>query len=120
MHHTSVVIINIRNLLLLKVGALHGKLIGGGVAFCLATEWRTCTAGTSFNYGNLPRGLNPLFMFSRSLPQILGHSACFQIYLEDTELSSKHASACRLVDKIFAGRANVKHMASRTSVDRKY
>ena len=60
-----------------KSGALSGKLIGGGVAFALATDWRSCTVKTTFNYGNLPRGVNPLFMFSVALPAMVGYQAGF-------------------------------------------
>ena len=59
---------DIRSLPMAKVGAVHGKLIGGGVALALATSWCACPTGTMFNYGNLPRGLSPLFLFSRALP----------------------------------------------------
>ena len=68
---------DIRSLRVTKFGAVHGKLIGGGVAFALATDWCVCPAATTFNYGNLPRGVNPLFMFSRVLPLIVGYPAGF-------------------------------------------
>ena len=67
---------------------MHGKLIGGGVALCLATTWRVGSHGASFNFGNLPRGMNPLFMLSRSLPLIVGHDLAVTMYLEDPILSS--------------------------------
>ena len=61
--------------------------MGGGVAFALSTDWLVCPIGTTFNYGNLPRGVNPLFMFSRALPLMVGYSTGYQIYLEDIVLS---------------------------------
>lgn len=67
-------------------GAIHGKLLGGGVAYALATCWRVCPKGTSFNFGNLTRGVNPLFMLSIALPLLVGKEAAFQIYIEDTVL----------------------------------
>jgi hypothetical protein len=61
------------------------------VALCLSTEKRVAAVGASFNYGNLPRGVNPLFMFSRVLPLMIGHAAGFSIYVEDVVLSSEQA-----------------------------
>ena len=80
---------SIRRLSVPKFVAVHGKLIGGGVAFALAGDWRACTIETTLNYGNLPRGVSPLFMFSRALPLMVGYPAGFQIYLEDVVLSSQ-------------------------------
>lgn len=68
--------------------AVHGKLIGGGVAYALAADWRSCSMGTTFNFGNLPRGVNPLFMLSWTLPSLVGFSTCSLIYLEDSVISS--------------------------------
>ena len=70
-----------------RLGAVHGKLIGGGVAFALSTDWLACPTGTTFNYGNLPRGVNPLFMFSRALQLMVGYPTGYRIYLEDIVLS---------------------------------
>ena len=47
--------------------SIHGKAIGGGVAFALAADWRACSVKTTLNFGNLPRGVNPLFLLSRAL-----------------------------------------------------
>ena len=87
LHNQSSITKNIRKLGIQKFGAVHGKLIGGGVAFALSTDWLTCPARTTFNYGNLPRGVNPLFMFSRALPLMVGCSTGYQIYLEDIVFS---------------------------------
>ena len=54
--------------------SIHGKLLGGGVALALAADWRVCSTATKFNVGNLPRGVNPIFMLSRALPLIAGYS----------------------------------------------
>ncbi len=57
--------------------SIHGKLLGGGVAFALAADWRVCSTSTTFNFGNLPRGVNPMFMFSRALPLMVGYSTSY-------------------------------------------
>ncbi|EGB03822.1 hypothetical protein AURANDRAFT_67720 [Aureococcus anophagefferens] len=51
--------------------SIHGKLLGGGVAFALVADWRACSRKTTLNFGNLPRGVNPLFMLSRALFETL-------------------------------------------------
>ncbi|MDA9173013.1 enoyl-CoA hydratase-related protein [bacterium] len=55
---------SIRKLPVQTSAAVHGKLIGGGVALALCTQFRVGHTGATFNIGNLPRGMNPLFMLS--------------------------------------------------------
>ena len=90
------------------------------MAFAVAVDWRACTHGTTFNYGNLPRGVNPLFMFSVALPQMLGYSAGFQIYVEDIVIPASLASGCGLVDKIVADRPGAKHVTLENQQCAKY
>jgi len=73
----SQIVREMRELRMIKCGAVFGKLIGGGVAFALVTDWRCCSRSATFNYGNLPRGVNPLFMFSKALPRLVGQSVGF-------------------------------------------
>ena len=94
-----------------KFGAVHGKLVGGGVAFALATDWCACPSTSSFNYGNLPRGVNPLFMFSRALPLIVGHQRSFLLYVEDMVLSGDLARTLGLVHKVTANKGEAQHAA---------
>ena len=105
---------HLREFRLPKSGALAGKLIGGGVAFALATDWRSCTLQTTFNYGNLPRGVNPLFMFSKALPTLVGYATGFQIYLEDIVISTDQALCCGLVNCVAGDRMRAKSIASVT------
>ena len=79
------------------IAAVHGKLIGGGVALCLATQQRVAAASASFSFGNLPRGKNPLFMLSRSLPAAAGAAAAMTLYVEDPTISAQAAFACGIV-----------------------
>ena len=73
------------------MAAVHGKLIGGGVALSLATDLRVAANAASFNFGNLPRGMNPLFMLSRSLPSVVGDSSAMVMYLDDMILPAATA-----------------------------
>ena len=70
------------------------------MALCLATKYRAAAVGTSFVFGNLPRGMNPLFMLSRSLPSVVGGSAAMAMYLDDTALSLLTALESGVVDAI--------------------
>jgi enoyl-CoA hydratase/carnithine racemase len=62
----------LRKLPVATTAAVHGKLIGGGVALSLAAQYRISSQEATFNFGNLPRGMNPLFMLSRSLALVAG------------------------------------------------
>lgn len=68
--------------------AVHGKLIGGGVALSLAAQRKISARDALFNFGNLPRGMNPLFMLSRSLPLAAGRSEAMALYLEDPSVNA--------------------------------
>ena len=57
--------------------SIHGKLLGGGVAFALSADWCACSIATTFNFGNLPRGVNPIFMLSRALPLTVGYPTSY-------------------------------------------
>lgn len=80
--NASKVATEIRQLPIPTFCVAHGKLIGGGLALALATDWRVCASDATFNFGNLPRGKNPLFMLSRSLTLSLGHGAAFKVCIE--------------------------------------
>ena len=95
----------IRRLPVPTFGAVHGKLIGGGVALALATDFIICSEGATFNFGNLPRGKNPLFMLSRSMSLAVGHGLANQSYLEDPVLTAEDVVAMGLAHGI-AGSAN--------------
>ena len=91
---------HLRKMTIPTTAAVHGKLIGGGVALCLATQWRAAAAGASFCFGNLPRGKNPLFMLSRSLPSVVGASVAMTAYLDDPVISARAAFDHAIVHSI--------------------
>ena len=95
----------IRRLPVPTFSAVHGKLIGGGVALALATDFIICSEGATFNFGNLPRGMSPLFMLSRSMSLAVGHGLANQSYLEDPVLTAEDVVAMGLAHEI-AGSAN--------------
>ena len=72
---------------------LHGKLIGGGVALALNSDWRVSTGGIALNHGNLPRNMNPITNFSRSLGHVIGRGMAHALHLEDIITDSPGAEA---------------------------
>ena len=70
---------------------MHGKLIGGGVALALTAGYCVSTYEVVFNFGNISRGMNPLFMLSRALPLVAGKSETMDMYLENPTVGA-HAA----------------------------
>ena len=79
----------IRSLPVPVIAAVHGKVIGGGLALALAADFRVCSEDTIFNLGNLPRGRNPLFLLSMSSPLTVGSANAMRLYLEDSQMSAQ-------------------------------
>ena len=98
----------IRELPIPSIAAVHGKLIGGGLALAMAADWCIAAADSTYNVGNLPRGMNPLFMLSRCLPLSIGRGPSLKLYLEDSIITNAQAVSLGLV-----------HSTERTSADAK-
>ena len=69
------------------LSVLHGKLIGGGVALALNTDWRVCTFAASLNHGNLPRNMSPITNFSRTFGNIIGVGLAVAVYMNSMQIS---------------------------------
>ena len=79
------------------IAAVHGKALGGGLALALAADFRVCTEDTIFNVANLPRGRNPMFLLSMSLPMTVGSANAMRLYLEDSQMSAQDSLAFGIV-----------------------
>ena len=101
----------IRRLPVPTFGAVHGKLIGGGVALALATDFIVCSEGVTFNFGNLPRGKNPLFMLSRSMSLAVGQGLANRSYLEDPVLTAEDVMAMGLAHETAGSASEAKLIA---------
>ena len=66
-----------------KVGRLHGAVVGGGVAFALHTEQRFGTDSTSYGFGNLPRSAIPGMLLSTILSRSIGLHNSMYAYVTD-------------------------------------
>jgi enoyl-CoA hydratase/carnithine racemase len=101
----------IRNLPVPTICAVHGKLIGGGVALALAADIRVAAKNASYNFGNLPRGMNPLFMLSRSMPLYIGYGRANLLYLEDPIANAEMALSLGLANVVSGSVAEAKSVA---------
>ena len=96
----SQIVITMRKLPIPTLAIIHGKVIGGGLALSLAADWRVCTAKTTPNCGNLPRGMSCIMNLSLALPLTVGRAFANQVYLEDTVLNSTDATKFGLVNHV--------------------
>lgn len=94
---------------IVQAASLKGAVVGGGLALALTMTRRAVVPGCTMSFGNLSRGVSPLLLLSRTLPQIAGHVAATSLYLEDGILDA--ASACRLgiADEIVSSAARNPH-----------
>ena len=84
------------------VGAVHGTLIGGGIAACLHADYITADCRSMFEHGNLVRGVCVLGMLSQTFTLALGTHAQ-HIYLQNSQLDAATAHAAGLVHRLCMG-----------------
>ena len=79
----------------------HGKIVGGGFAAMLNSDYRILVDddSTVLNYGNMPRGVCPGVMLSTNLPRMVGETAAFSAYLQDGKYSPQEAVSMGLVNE---------------------
>jgi enoyl-CoA hydratase/carnithine racemase len=85
------------------VCAVHGKLIGGGIATMMSADYVVADVESTFCHGNLVRGVCPIGMFSRTLTTVAGLSRSLRIYLSNDTHDAATAKRFRLVDETAAG-----------------
>ena len=70
------------------VCAVHGKLIGGGVAACLNSDYIVADSAATFEHGNLVRGVCPLGGLSQRLVDVAGRGRTLGLYLSNATLDA--------------------------------
>ena len=80
--------------------AVHGTVVGGGLAACLNCDYTIAAATTSFQHGNLSRGVCPLGLLSQTFVQTVGRGRALEIYLQDAKLTCETAVEIGLVDEM--------------------
>ena len=81
------------------VCAVHGTVIGGGIAACLNCDYIVAEGSATFEHGNLVRGVCPLGGYSRTLPHVAGRARALAIYLSNGTLSVAEALAAGIVNE---------------------
>ena len=82
------------------VCAAHGTVIGGGIAACLNCDYIVAEGSTTFEHGNLVRGVCPLGGLSRTLPHVAGRARALAIYLSNDTLSATEAQTAGIVHEV--------------------
>jgi len=82
------------------IAAVHGKVVGGGLAAMLNADYRIAQEGTEFNYGNLPRGVCPGLLLSHNLQMVVGHRTATELYMNDLNVSASDALKLGLVNEL--------------------
>ena len=79
---------------------MHGKLIGGGIAACLQTDYVVAAEGATFEHGNLVRGLCPLGQLSQTFVHAVGRLGALEAYLQNVTIGATLALAAGLVHEV--------------------
>jgi acyl transferase domain-containing protein/3-hydroxy-3-methylglutaryl CoA synthase/enoyl-CoA hydratase/carnithine racemase/NAD(P)-dependent dehydrogenase (short-subunit alcohol dehydrogenase family)/acyl carrier protein len=91
------VFVELRSIPVPIVCAVHGKLLGGGIALALCSDVIIALEGTTFEHANLARGLCPVGLYSKSLQFCVGNKKATTMYLLEKILSDREALATGLV-----------------------
>ncbi len=113
---TSEIAIMLRKLPIPTLAAVQGKVIGGGLALCLAVDWRVCSKDTKFVFGNITQGMSPIFLLSLSLPLTVGWGCAMEMYLKDNLLTAEDALANGLVHSMVESQMEAKQLAHQTAL----
>ena len=94
--------LRLRLLSLPVIGAVHGDLVGGGVAGCLHADYVAADHRSIFEHGNLVRGVCVLGMLSQTFISALGPHAQY-VYLQNARLDATTTHAAGLVHQLCVG-----------------
>ncbi|NER96523.1 MAG: enoyl-CoA hydratase/isomerase family protein, partial [Symploca sp. SIO1B1] len=92
--------VGVRDLKVPVICAVHGKVMGGGLAAILNADYRICAKDALFNYGNLPRGVCPGLLLSENLERTVGKLWATELYINDYTITAQEAYEIGLVNEI--------------------
>jgi enoyl-CoA hydratase/carnithine racemase/NADPH:quinone reductase-like Zn-dependent oxidoreductase/3-oxoacyl-(acyl-carrier-protein) synthase len=95
------------------VCATHGAMVGGAAAIFLQTDVRVAERSSTFQHGNLSRGVCPVAGYSHTLLSAVRVSQAFTYYLCDYEIAAAHALDLGLVQEVRDGTGTVMRHAER-------
>ena len=100
LRHIYMGFVALRALAVPLVCAAHGTVIGGGIAACLCCDYVVAEGSTTFEHGNLVRGVCPLGGLSRTLPHVAGVARALAMYLGNGTLSAAEARGSGIVHEV--------------------
>ena len=91
--------------------AVHGALIGGGIAACMHADYLAADSASTFEHGNLVRGVCPLGMLSATFAAAVGARRATAIYLQNAILGAAEAHSLGIVHQLCGGTSMTKRHA---------
>ena len=80
--------------------AVHGTVLGGGLAVCLLTDYVACDHAATFQTGERSRGIYPAGLLRRTLADATGPDDALSLYLTNIQLTSTQAHISGLVQAV--------------------
>ncbi|MDC0525473.1 enoyl-CoA hydratase-related protein [bacterium] len=105
----------LRDLLCPVTAAVHGHLAGGGIALCLSVSYRVADLSTTFEHGNLPRGVCPIAEFSQTLIHQVGQACAASFYMTHRVLSAGEALQLGLTEEAYHGTSYAQQRAQQVA-----
>ena len=69
----------------------HGRVLGGGLAICLLTDFVICDDPATFQVGERSRGIYPAGLLTRTMADAGGAEMAAELYLTEDKLTSRQA-----------------------------
>lgn len=71
--------------------AVHGTVLGGGLAISLFGDYVLCSESATFQVGELSRGIYPAALLTQTLAEAAGAEAATRLYLTEVKLTGAQA-----------------------------
>ena len=107
--------VNVRDLRVPVMCAVHGAMVGGAAAIFLHTDLRVAESEATFQHGNLSRGVCPVAGYSRTLQAAIGTPQACEYYLTDQRVAAVRALTLGLVHAVCVGVCSAKESARRAA-----